>query len=92
MAAVQEVTLVVTVAYTVNYNCSESAFLVCAHTQTGESLVEGDHYASGDIEARVEELFAKWEELLEATDSKRLGLEQALSLVHFNRKVKTLKQ
>ena len=62
---------------------------IFTHTQTGESLVEGDHYASGDIEARVEELFAKWEELLEATDSKRLGLEQALSLVHFNRKVYT---
>ena len=55
--------------------------------QTGESLVEGSHYASDDIEARVEELFSKWEELLEATDSKRLGLEQALSLLHFNRKV-----
>ncbi|CAI8040975.1 Spectrin alpha chain, non-erythrocytic 1 [Geodia barretti] len=55
--------------------------------QTGESLVEGDHYASDDIEARVEELFAKWEELLEATDAKRLGLEQALSLVHYRRKV-----
>ena len=55
--------------------------------QTGESLVDGGHYASHVIEARVEELFSKWEELLEATDSKRLGLEQALSLVHFNRKV-----
>jgi spectrin beta len=55
--------------------------------QTGESLVEGDHYASDDIEARVEELFAKWEELLEATDAKRTGLEQALSLVHYRRKV-----
>ena len=51
--------------------------------------MEGGHYASDDIEARVEELFTKWEELLEATDSKRLGLEQALSLVHFNRKVCT---
>ena len=49
--------------------------------------MEGDHYASDDIEARVEELFAKWEELLEATDTKRLGLEQALSLVHYRRKV-----
>lgn len=55
--------------------------------QTGESLVEGGHYASDEIESRVEELFAKWEELLEATDSRKLGLEQALSLVHFNRKV-----
>ena len=58
--------------------------------QTGESLVEGDHYASDDIEARVEELFAKWEELLEATDAKRLGLEQALSLVHYRRKVSSI--
>lgn len=55
--------------------------------QTGESLVEGGHYASDDIESRVEELFAKWEELLEATDRKRIGLEQALSLVLFKRKV-----
>ena len=50
--------------------------------------MDGGHYASHDIEAHVEELFSKWEELLEATDSKRLGLEQALSLVHFNRKVR----
>ena len=50
--------------------------------QTGESLVDGEHYASHEIEARVEELFAKWEELLEA---KRLGLEQALSLVHYGK-------
>ena len=35
----------------------------------------------------MEELFTKWEELLEATDSRKIGLEQALSLVHFNRKV-----
>ena len=52
--------------------------------------MEGDHYASDDIEARVEELFAKWEELLEATDAKRLGLEQALSLVHYRRKVSSI--
>ena len=68
-------------------NTSNSSTLLCMHHQTGESLVEGEHYASDDIEARVEELFAKWEELLEATDAKRLGLEQALSLVHYRRKV-----
>ena len=59
----------------------------CIWPQMGESLVDGEHYASHEIKARVEELFSKWEELLEATDSKRLGLVQALSLVHFNRKV-----
>jgi hypothetical protein len=58
-----------------------------AIAQTGESLVDGGHYACDDIEARVEELFAKWEELLEATDAKRVGLEQALSLLYYRRKV-----
>ena len=55
--------------------------------QTGESLVDGGHYASDDIEAQVEELFQKWEELRKATEEKGVGLQQALSLVHFNRKV-----
>ena len=59
------------------------------YIQTGESLVEGGHYACDEIEARVEDLFAKWEDLLDATDRKRLGLEQALSLVYFNRKART---
>ena len=57
------------------------------YPQTGESLVDGGHYASDDIEAQVEELFQKWEELREATEEKGVGLQQALSLVHFNRKV-----
>ena len=70
--------------------CIHVAVYIFYMSQTGESLVEGSHYASDDIEARVEELFSKWEELLEATDSKRLGLEQALSLLHFNRKVHVL--
>ena len=55
--------------------------------QTGESLVDGAHYASDEIETQVEELFQKWEELREATENKGVGLEQALSLVQFNRKV-----
>ena len=55
--------------------------------QTGESLVDGGHYATDDIESCVEELFEKWEELRVATDKKGVGLEQAISLVHFNRKV-----
>ena len=58
--------------------------------QTGESLVDGGHYACDDIEARVEQLFAKWEELLEATNAKRVGLEQALSLLYYRRKVAAL--
>ncbi len=45
------------------------------------------HYASQDIETHLEELFDKWEELREATERKGVGLEEALSLLHFNRKV-----
>ena len=55
--------------------------------QTGESLVDSGHYASDEIESSVEELFEKWAELQLASDKKGVGLEQALSLVHFNRKV-----
>lgn len=68
-----------------SYRCVSD--YISLYLQTGESLVEGGHYASDEIESRVEELFTKWEELLEATDSRKIGLEQALSLVHFNRKV-----
>ena len=36
---------------------------------------------------RVEGLFHLWEELREATDRKGHGLEEALSLMHFKRKI-----
>lgn len=36
---------------------------------------------------RVEGLFHSWEELREATDKKGHGLEEALSLMHFKRKI-----
>lgn len=49
--------------------------------------MKAGHYASEEINSRVEEIFQQWEELGEATDRKGVGLQQALSLVHFNRKV-----
>ena len=49
--------------------------------------MDAGHYASAEINSRVEEIFQQWEELGEATDRKWMGLQQALSLVHFNRKV-----
>ena len=49
--------------------------------------MDGGHYASDEIVSRVEELFHQWEELLEATEAKGQGLQEALSLVHFNHKV-----
>ena len=36
---------------------------------------------------RVEGLFHLWDELREATDKKGHGLEEALSLMHFKRKI-----
>ena len=45
------------------------------------------HYASSDINYRVNELFQQWKELGVATDKKGVGLQEALSLVLFNRKV-----
>ncbi len=55
--------------------------------QTGEELVDAEHYASHDIETHLEELFDKWQELREATERKGVGLQEALSLLRFNRKV-----
>ena len=49
--------------------------------------MDAGHYASDEINSQVEEIFQQWEELAEATDRKGVGLQQALSLVHFNRKV-----
>ena len=45
------------------------------------------HYASGDINSRVNELFQQWKDLSVATKQKEVGLQEALSLVLFNRKV-----
>ncbi len=55
--------------------------------QTGEGLLDENHYATDVIEARIDEVFTKWEELRKATERKGVGLQQALSLVQFNRKV-----
>ena len=63
------------------------SYLTSPFSQTGQSLIDAGHYASDEINSRVEEIFQQWEELGEATDRKGVGLQQALSLVHFNRKV-----
>lgn len=59
----------------------------CPFPQTGEELVDAEHYAHQDIETHLVELFAKWEELREATEKKGVGLQEALSLLRFNRQV-----
>lgn len=71
----------VTITEVVLINCKMFTF------QTGKSLVARGHYASSDINSRVNELFQQWKELGVATDRKGVGLQEALSLVLFNRKV-----
>ena len=49
--------------------------------------MDAGHYATEEISGQLEELFQLWEHLSEATGRKGRGLEEALSLVQFNRKV-----
>ena len=59
-------------------------------TQNGETLIEQEHYAQDEIEARVESLFTLWDQLTDATKAKGRGLAEALSLMSFNRQVDTV--
>ena len=53
-------------------------------------MIDTGHYASDEIESRVEKLFSSWEELQYATEQKSNMLEEALSLLQFKRKVDNL--
>ena len=53
-------------------------------------MIEQQHYAQDEIEARVESLFTMWDQLTEATKSKGRGLAEALSLMNFNRQLDTV--
>ena len=66
--------------------------VTCTHTfiQNGETLIEQEHYAQDEIEARVESLFTLWDQLTDATKAKGRGLAEALSLMSFNRQVDTV--
>lgn len=50
-------------------------------------MVEACHYASEEIESRVEGLFKLWDELQGATEEKAQALKEAISLLQFKRKV-----
>ena len=66
--------------------------VTCTHAfiQNGETLIEQEHYAQDEIEARVESLFTLWDQLTDATKAKGRGLAEALSLMSFNRQVDTV--
>ena len=63
-------------------NCGNSSV-----TQTGESLIDASHYASDEIEANVERVLVKWDDLRQALEARGRGLEEALSLVQFKHQV-----
>jgi len=63
-------------------NCGTSSV-----TQTGESLIDASHYASDEIEANVERVLVKWDDLQQALEARGRGLEEALSLVQFKHQV-----
>ena len=53
-------------------------------------MVTKSHYASVDISSRVTEHFQLWNELKQATAAKTVGLDEALSLQQFQRRVETV--
>ena len=55
--------------------------------QTGESLIDASHYASDEIEANVDRVLVRWDDLRQALEARGRGLEEALSLVQFKRQV-----
>ena len=62
-------------------NCGTSVI------QTGESLIDASHYASDEIEANVERVLVRWDDLRQALEARGRGLEEALSLVQFKHQV-----
>ena len=60
---------------------------VCAMMQLGELLIKKDHPAKGEISQRVDSLMAKWKELLQASNNRGKGLEEARDILEFNEQV-----
>ncbi|XP_023313664.1 spectrin beta chain, non-erythrocytic 1 isoform X1 [Trichogramma pretiosum] len=58
---------------------------VSAVTSEGEALVAGNHYASKEIQARLDELEAEWELLQETSKLKKTRLDDAYQALLFSR-------
>ncbi|XP_026468326.1 LOW QUALITY PROTEIN: spectrin alpha chain-like, partial [Ctenocephalides felis] len=56
-------------------------------TNTGHSLIEANHYAAPQIEARMSEIAGLWEALVNATDKKGCKLQEASQQQQFNRTI-----
>ena len=58
-----------------------------AMPQLGESLIKKNHPAKGEIRQRVASLMSKWNELLQASNNRGKGLEEARDILEFNEQV-----
>ena len=61
-----------------------------AFIQNVETLIEQEHYAQDKIKVRVESFFTLYDQLTDATKAKGRRLDEALSLMSFNRQVDTV--
>ena len=50
-------------------------------------LIQKKHPAKGEISQRVSSLMAKWKELLQASNNRGKGLEEARDILEFNEQV-----
>nr|XP_015222659.1 PREDICTED: spectrin alpha chain, non-erythrocytic 1 isoform X3 [Lepisosteus oculatus] len=63
---------------------------VDALQKAGQELINADHYASGEVSGRMEEVSALWKKLLEATELKGIKLREANQQQQFNRNVEDI--
>ncbi|XP_022904897.1 spectrin alpha chain isoform X1 [Onthophagus taurus] len=59
-------------------------------TQTGKKLIESEHYASPQIQSRMEEIVSLWETLVQATDKKSSKLQEASQQQQYNRTIEDI--
>ncbi|KAM5236514.1 spectrin alpha chain, erythrocytic 1 [Ctenodactylus gundi] len=59
--------------------------------KTGQEMVDGGHYASTDVLARVSEVTGLWKELLEATAQRGIQLHEANQQLQFENNLEDLK-
>ncbi|MEQ2177748.1 Spectrin alpha chain, non-erythrocytic 1, partial [Goodea atripinnis] len=58
--------------------------------KSGQELLDRKHYASAEVNARMEEVSEQWKKLLEATDLKGIKLREANQQQQFNRNVEDI--
>uniref|UniRef100_A0A8C9RAW9 Spectrin alpha chain, non-erythrocytic 1 n=1 Tax=Scleropages formosus TaxID=113540 RepID=A0A8C9RAW9_SCLFO len=58
--------------------------------KSGQELIDANHYASGEVSARMGEVSALWKKLLEATELKGIKLREANQQQQFNRNVEDI--